>query len=119
MPRASASSRNTGVNIGYPVDIVDIENQGTPVAIDTAGNVDQSEYARNTFEEINGQCIDLDGFHDGTVRDNRCTNRKAAADYPFGSFGIVMNNTHPDTHSNNIEISGQRDRREPNSAACF
>jgi parallel beta helix pectate lyase-like protein len=95
---------NTGVDIGFPADIVDIENQGVPIAIDTAGNVDQSEYAGNTFEEVNGQCINLDGFHDGVVRDNRCTNRKAAADYPFGSFGMAMNNAHPDAHSNNIEI---------------
>jgi Right handed beta helix region len=96
---------NTGVNIGYPFDAVDVENQGTPVAIDTAGNVDQSEYSANTFEEVNGQCINLDGFHDGAVRGNRCTNRKTAAGYPHGSFGMAMNNANPDTHSNNIEIS--------------
>jgi len=95
---------NTGVDIGYPADIVDIENQGIPIGIDTAGNVDHSEYVGNTFEEVNGRCIDLDGFHDGTIRNNRCTNRKTAADYPYGSFAIAMNNTHPDTHSNNIEI---------------
>jgi parallel beta-helix repeat protein len=97
--------RNTGVNIGYPFDAVDVENQGIPIAIDTAGNVDQSEYTGNTFEEVNGQCINLDGFHDGAVRGNRCTNRKTAADYPQGSFGMAMNNAHPETHSNNIEIS--------------
>ena len=97
---------NTGVNIGYPVDIVDIENQGTPVAIDTAGNVDNSTYARNEFKEINGQCIDLDGFHDGIVEKNICTNSKGVDAYPFGGSAIVMNNTHPDTHSSDIEISG-------------
>jgi hypothetical protein len=96
---------NKGVNIGFPVDVVDIENLGTPVAIDTAGDVDASTYERNEFSEINGQCIDLDGFHDGAVRGNRCTNRKSAADYPHGSFAIVMNNTHPAAHSDNIEIS--------------
>ena len=97
--------RNTGVRIGYPFDAVDVENQGTPVAIDTAGNVDHSEYAANAFEEVNGQCINLDGFHDGAVRGNRCTNHKTAADYPHGSFGMAMNNANPDTHSNNVEIS--------------
>ena len=96
--------QNTGVNVGYPVEAVDIENQGTPVAIDTAGNVDRSEYTGNTFEEVNGQCVNLDGFHDGAVRGNRCTNRQTAADYAFGSFGMAMNNANPDTHSNNIEI---------------
>ena len=97
---------NSGVRIGSPVEAVDIENGGIPIAMDTAGDVDHTDYLRNTFEEINGQCVNLDGFHDGAVRDNRCTNRKAAEDYAFGSLGMAMNNTHPNAHSNNIEISG-------------
>jgi hypothetical protein len=97
---------NTGRNIGFPAEIVDIEHGGTPVAIDTAGNVDQTLYLRNTFEDINGKCIDLDGFHDGAVRENRCTNRKRPEIYPHGHFGIVMNNTDPDAESKNIEIAG-------------
>lgn len=97
---------NTGVNIGYPIDVIDVENLGTPVAIDTAGNVDNSTYAHNEFKEINGQCIDLDGFHDGFVQQNVCTNRKGVEAYPAGAFAIAMNNTHPDAHSSNIEISG-------------
>jgi hypothetical protein len=97
---------NTGQRIGYPPEAVDSENGGTPVAVDTAGNVDQSIYARNSFEEINGKCFDLDGFHDGAVRENRCTNRKQPQEYLFGHFGIVMNNTDPGVRSQNIEISG-------------
>jgi parallel beta-helix repeat protein len=97
---------NSGVRIGYPSEAVDIENGGIPIAMDTAGDVDHSGYLRNTFEEIDGQCVNLDGFHDGSVSENRCSNRKAAADYPFGSLGMAMNNTHPNAHSNNIEISG-------------
>ena len=98
--------RNAGANIGYPVDIIDVENLGTPVAIDTAGNVDNSTYVRNEFREINGQCIDLDGFHDGSVEENICTNSNGANAYPYGGTAIVMNNSHPDTHSTNIEIRG-------------
>ncbi len=97
---------NDGVNIGFPADVVDMDNLATPVGIDTSGDVDFSEYARNTFREVNGKCIDLDGFHQGVVRDNHCTNQKQAADYPFGNFGIVMNNSHPNTHSDHIEIAG-------------
>ena len=97
---------NTGVRIGYPTEVVDSENGGTPVAIDTSGNVDASLYQRNRFEEVNGKCFDLDGFHDGAVRDNQCVNRKRPEDYLFGHFGIVMNNTDPDVRSQNIEISG-------------
>ena len=97
---------NSGEKIGFPLEAVDAENGGTPVAIDTAGNVDQSEYSRNSFEEVNGKCIDLDGFHHGAVRGNRCTNRLSAEDYPHGHFGMVMNNTDPGAHSQNIELRG-------------
>jgi hypothetical protein len=54
---------------------VDVEGGGIPVAIDTAGNVDQTVYAGNRFEEVNGKCIDLDCFHHGEVSHNSCVNR--------------------------------------------
>ena len=98
--------KNTGTKIGYPVEIVDVENGGTPVGIDTAGNVDQSQYLSNTFDEINGKCMDLDGFHDGQVKDNQCLNRLRPDDYAFGHFGIVMNNTDPSVLVRNIELTG-------------
>ena len=97
---------NTGSNIGFPLDVVDVENGGVPVAIDTSGDVDTSTYERNRFNEVNGKCFDLDGFHDGAVRNNECTDRKRAEDYPFGHFGIVMNNTDPRVQAQNIDISG-------------
>jgi hypothetical protein len=97
---------NTGDHIGYPPEVVDVENLGIPVAIDTAGNVDHSTYARNTFEEIDGKCIDLDGFHDGSVIENKCTSRGAPEAYPFGQFGIVMNNTDPNMRPLHVEIRG-------------
>ncbi len=98
--------KNQGTAIGYPVETVDVENGGTPVAIDTAGNVDHTEYTRNHFEEINGKCFDLDGFHDGAVRENECINRKAPQDYVYGHFGIVMNNTDPGVRPENVVIEG-------------
>ena len=97
---------NEGTRIGFPADLVDVETLGTPVGIDTAGNVDRSIYEYNTFTEINGKCIDLDGFHDGTVRGNVCTNRGKAQDYPYGNFGISLNNTSVEMHSRNIVIEG-------------
>ena len=60
---------STGRRIGWPYEAVDVENAGTPVAIDTAGNVSNSRYENNRFDEINGKCFDLDGFHDGVQRD--------------------------------------------------
>jgi hypothetical protein len=95
---------NAGMSIGFPVEDVDIENRAIPVAIDTAGNVEGSSYARNRFQEIDGKCIDLDGFHDGDVRGNECVNRAAPQLYKFGNYGIVMNNSNPDMQSRNIRM---------------
>jgi hypothetical protein len=85
--------KNSGERIGYPESEVD----AIPVAIDTAGNVDHSAYTGNRFSEINGKCIDLDGFHDGEVTGNVCTSQR--------NFGIVMNNSNPDMQSAEIMIA--------------
>jgi Right handed beta helix region len=95
---------NSGSRIGLAADLVDVENGGTPVGIDTAGNVDQSVYEHNSFDEIDGKCIDLDGFHDGAVRGNKCINRRPPEDYPFGHFGIVFNNASIEMRSQNIVV---------------
>ncbi len=68
------------------------------MAIDTAGNVDRSSYDDNAFSKINGKCIDLDGFHDGEVRRNKCVDQR--------NFGIVMNNTNPDMRPEGVTIEG-------------
>ncbi len=98
--------RNKGERIGYPERAVDAEGGGIPVAIDTAGNTSNSTYADNHFIEVNGKCMDLDGFHDGEIRGNICENHQPANIYKFGAFGIVMNNSNPDMQSRNITITG-------------
>jgi len=95
---------NVGNHIGYPAETIDVEGGGTPVAIDTAGNVDQTTYENNQFEEINGKCFDLDGFHDGALRGNKCVNRGKPEEYAFGHFGIVFNNSNIDMQSKNITV---------------
>ena len=95
---------NTGRYIGYPFNLVDAEGLGTPVGIDTAGKVDEGVYTRNRFEEINGKCIDLDGFHDGEVSENTCINKGPAGDYPHGHYAIVMNNANQSMESQLIVI---------------
>jgi len=95
---------NQGARVGYPVEAIDRENRAIPVAIDTAGNVERTVYSGNRFEEIDGKCIDLDGFHDGAVVGNTCYNAGLPAGYPFGNYGIVMNNSNPDMQSRNIEV---------------
>jgi hypothetical protein len=97
---------NHGRRIGYPVDAVDVEHEGTPVAIDTAGDVDETSYTGNRFEEIDGKCFDLDGFHDGEVRGNSCVNRGRAEDYKFGHYALVMNDSNPRMHSRHVAIMG-------------
>ncbi len=97
--------KNVGDHIGYPVEAVDVEGLGIPVGIDTAGDVDHTEYTNNHFEETNGKCIDLDGFHDGSVAGNVCINRQPAEMYPQGNYLIAMNNSNPDMCSENITIA--------------
>ncbi len=94
---------NSGSRIGFPFDAV--EPSAAPVAIDTAGDVDHSTYSQNRFEELNGKCIDLDGFHDGKVTFNTCVNRGTADSYPNGQFAIVVNNANPDMRSEHITIA--------------
>lgn len=95
---------NTGRYIGYPVNLVDVEGGGTPVGIDTAGKVDEGVYTRNRFEEINGKCIDLDGFHDGEISENTCVNKGHARDYPHGHYALVMNNANQSMESQLIIV---------------
>ncbi len=98
---------NRGRMIGYPPEEVDLEGQAFPVAVDTAGNVDRSVYRNNQFEEIDGKCFDLDGFHDGEVSGNTCVDADdELKSYPYGNFGIIMNNSNPDMQSRNIRITG-------------
>ncbi|HVV47968.1 MAG TPA: right-handed parallel beta-helix repeat-containing protein, partial [Bryobacteraceae bacterium] len=56
---------NHGSQIGFPVEYVDFPGYATPVALDTAGNVEYTVYTGNSFTAVAGQCVDLDGFHDG------------------------------------------------------
>jgi hypothetical protein len=97
---------NEGTRIGYPAELVDLEDQAYPVALDTAGDVDRTSYARNRFTEVDGKCIDLDGFHDGDVVENSCVNRPDAGLYPFGNVGILFNDSNPHTRSNRIRVIG-------------
>ncbi len=96
---------NSGDRIGYPAKLVDAEGGGVPAALDTAGNTDKTIYRNNHFSEVNGKCIDLDGFHDGEVRGNVCENHDEPANYPYGNYGIIMNNSNPDMQSRNVLIT--------------
>lgn len=97
---------NHGSKIGFPSDQIDFAGFGTPVAVDTAGNVDDSAYVGNSFTDVDGQCIDLDGFHDGEVRENSCVNRQGIEAYPGLHFGILFGNHDPGMESKNVRVVG-------------
>jgi len=97
---------NRGSEIGFPVEYVDFPGYATPVAIDTAGNVDHSVYTGNEFTNVAGQCIDLDGFHDGEVTGNQCVNEPVAAAKWIGlHFGILFGNHDPGMTSSNVTVA--------------
>lgn len=98
--------QNHGSRIGYPADQIDAAAQATPVALDSAGDVTGAVYSDNHFVDVDGQCIDLDGFHDGEVRDNSCVNRQPLDAYPFLHEGIVFGNTFPDQRPGRVLIQG-------------
>jgi hypothetical protein len=95
---------NRGAELGFPAEYVDVEHHGVAVALDTAGNVDHTNYTRNQFTDVNGQCVDLDGFHDGEVTRNSCINKKPLEAYPALHFGIVFGNNDPGMDSTGIVI---------------
>jgi hypothetical protein len=97
---------NTGSELGFPAEYVDVEHHGVAVAVDTAGNVDHAVYARNRFTDVNGQCIDLDGFHDGEVTGNSCVNKKPLEAYPASHYGIVFGNNDPGMNSTGVVVTG-------------
>ena len=97
---------NHGSDIGFPAAEADLPGGATPVAIDTAGDVSESVYSGNRFEDVDGQCIDLDGFHDGQVLDNSCVNQKPREAYPLSHEGIVFGNSNPDMRSQNVIVKG-------------
>jgi hypothetical protein len=97
---------NTGSELGFPAEFVDVENHGVAVALDTAGNVDHTVYAGNLFTDVNGQCIDLDGFHDGEVSGNSCVNLKPLEAYPASHYGIVFGNNDPGMDSTGVAVTG-------------
>ncbi len=97
---------NTGANIGYPAALVDMLSYAVPVALDTAGDVDRSLYLNNRFTRVNGQCIDLDGFHDGEVRGNSCISPGSYDEYPYAQYGIVFGDSNPAMQPVNVTVAG-------------
>lgn len=64
---------NIGHMIGFPGDEVLTGGTALPAAIASSGGVAHSTIRDNTFEQIAGRCLSLDGFSDGEVTGNECS----------------------------------------------
>lgn len=64
---------NTAHMIGFPGEEVLIGGTALPAAIASTGSVNHSAIRNNNFEQIAGRCLSLDGFSDGEVTGNGCT----------------------------------------------
>lgn len=98
--------RNHGAELGFPVEIVDLEHHGNAVALDTSGNVDRTFYRDNHFSDVNGECLNLDGFHDGEVTGNSCINEKQLEAYPALHYAVIFGNNDPGMNSSGIVLRG-------------
>jgi hypothetical protein len=65
-------SGNTGHMIGFPGEEVLIAGTMLPAAIVAAGSVDRAVIRGNTFDEIAGRCMSLDGLTNSEVATNVC-----------------------------------------------
>jgi hypothetical protein len=67
--------------------------------------VDHAIYRNNRFRGVDGECINLDGFHEGEVRNNRCESTGPFENYPYAHYGIVMGNTDPHVRVSGVTIT--------------
>jgi hypothetical protein len=65
-------SGNTGHMIGFPGEEVLIAGTLLPAAIVTSGAVDRAVIQGNTFNEIAGRCMSLDGLANSQITTNIC-----------------------------------------------
>ena len=64
---------NTGHMIGFPGEEVLIGGTALPTGIATTGAVDHSTIHANDFDQVAGRCLSLDGFSNGVVTGNGCS----------------------------------------------
>jgi hypothetical protein len=64
---------NTGRMLGFPGEEASIGGTALPSAIASTGGVTHATIRNNRFEQIAGRCLSLDGFGDGEVTGNECS----------------------------------------------
>jgi len=94
---------NTGHMIGFPGEEVVTGGTALPAAIASSGSVDHSAIRNNTFDEIAGRCMSLDGFIDGEVTGNTCSDGlfngfliRGTGNRITGNHLTELNNAHRD-----------------------
>jgi hypothetical protein len=98
---------NNGHMIGFPGEEVVIGGTVLPAAIVTSGSVDHTSIRNNTFDEIAGRCLSLDGFSDGEVIGNTCLD---------GLFnGVLIRGTGNRIMSNHLTGLNTAKRDQPES----
>jgi hypothetical protein len=61
--------------IGFPGEETLVGGTNLPSGIATTGSVDRSSIRNNTFVQIAGRCLSLDGFSNGEVTGNECSDQ--------------------------------------------
>jgi hypothetical protein len=64
---------NTVHMMGFPGEEVLTGGTALPAGMASTGNVDHSLIRNNSFDQIAGRCLSLDGFSEGEVTANTCT----------------------------------------------
>lgn len=64
---------NTGHMLGFPGEEAVVSGAVLPTAISASGSVDHVAIRNNIFDNIAGRCLTLEGFTDGEVTGNTCS----------------------------------------------
>jgi hypothetical protein len=94
---------NTGHMIGFPGEEAVTSGAVLPTAISTSGSVDHVAIRNNSFDQIAGRCLTLEGFSDGEVTGNTCAEDlfnafviRGTANHITGNHLTGLNHAHRD-----------------------
>lgn len=94
---------NTGHMIGFPGEEAVTSGAILPAAISASGNVDHTAIRNNSFDQIAGRCLTLEGFSDGEVTGNTCAEDlfnafviRGTANHITGNHLTGLNHAHRD-----------------------
>ena len=94
---------NTGHMIGFPGEEAVTSGAVLPTAISASGSVDHTAIRNNSFDQIAGRCLTLEGFSDGEVTGNTCAEDlfnafviRGTANHITGNHLAGLNHAHRD-----------------------